>query len=177
MDLPTATKLPFEFFANQNRKFAIVGGYALLAHGIQRATFDLDLLTTVDLQERFIDFLEENGYETLHRSTGFSNHLHPNLQLGRLDIVYVDDQTATKIFQDSTVREIFPSISALVPKPGHLIAMKVRAIKNDPVRQLQDLADIQKLAHLPNVDRTEVHDYFKALDLEDLYDIVDAKSR
>jgi hypothetical protein len=48
-----------------------------------------------------------------------------------------------------------------VPKPEHLIAMKVQAIKEAPERTWQDLADIGFLLQLPGVDRGEAAGYFE----------------
>lgn len=48
-----------------------------------------------------------------------------------------------------------------VPRPEHLIAMKVVAMKNDPRRTYQDMADIQFLLQLPEVDRDSVRAQFE----------------
>jgi hypothetical protein len=48
--------------------------------------------------------------------------------------------------------------------------MKVLAIKNDPTRALQDLADIRFLLTLPGVDRQEVRSYFARHGLETRFD-------
>lgn len=47
-----------------------------------------------------------------------------------------------------------------VPRPEHLIAMTVQAMKDAPDRTLQDLADISYLLRLPGVDRLKVQGYF-----------------
>ena len=153
------------FFQESGQSYAIIGGFGLLAYGIERATFDLDFVTDRDLQDRLIQYLEAEGYETLYRSEGYSNHLHPSNDLGRIDFVYVDQDTAEKIFASARRVTILDSIEVLVPKPEHLIAMKVRALKNDPSRQVQDLQDISRLAAVPGVDTSEVRGYFEALDL------------
>jgi len=57
-----------------------------------------------------------------------------------------------------------------VPTAEHLVAMKVQAMKNDPSRQLQDLADIQYLLGLPDVDRGQVQRYFEQAGMQDWYD-------
>jgi hypothetical protein len=158
------------FFKESGHSYAIIGGFGLLAHGIERATFDLDFVTDRNLQDRLIEFLEAEGYETLYRSSGYSNHLHPSSDLGRIDFVYVDQDTAEKIFASARRVTILDSIEVLVPKPEHLIAMKVRALKNDPSRQAQDLQDISRLAAVPGVDASEVRGYFEALDLGHLFE-------
>jgi hypothetical protein len=48
--------------------------------------------------------------------------------------------------------------------------MKVQAMKNDPTRALQDLADIHFLLTLPGVDREQVKAYFVRHGLEKRFD-------
>jgi len=48
-------------------------------------------------QAAMIQFLESLGYETLHRSTGYSNHRHAEREMGSVDLVYVRDETRTAI--------------------------------------------------------------------------------
>ena len=96
------------FLESRDFSVAVIWGLGLHAHGISRATFDLELVTDQAAQDALISFLEGIGYETVHRSEGFSNHVR----------------------------------RALVPKPEHLVAMKVQAMKNDPKRAFQDMADV-----------------------------------
>jgi hypothetical protein len=70
---------------------AVIGGLGLVGHGVTRATVDLDLVTEAAAQDHLVAFLESQGYETLHRSAGYSNHLHENPERGRVDFVYLDD--------------------------------------------------------------------------------------
>lgn len=50
-------------------------------------------------------------------------------------------------------------LSVAVPKPEHLAAMKIHAMKNDPSRVFQEMADIQFLMRLPGVDREQIRHY------------------
>ena len=108
---------------------------ALHTYGYSRATNDVDLLVGRDAQDRLIAFLEKRGFETLHRSDGYSSHLHANPDLGRLDVIYVDEDTRGKMFAEA--------------RPASLAAMKIHAMKNDPSRAFQEMADIQFLMRLP----------------------------
>jgi hypothetical protein len=139
---------------------AVAGGVALAAYGNPRVTLDLDIVTEAAAQPALVSALEAAGYRTLYRSTGFSNHLHPEREWGRLDFIYVDEPTASRLF--AGVREVRgPGDRPIkVPRPEHLIAMKVQAIKNTPERSMQDLADISYLLHLSGIDRDEVRTYF-----------------
>jgi hypothetical protein len=169
VDFAAALRLVVETLEQRSVPVAVVGGLALHAFGVGRATIDVDVVTLRKAQEGLIAFLESRGYETLHRSTGYSNHLSSEPH-GRIDVVYVDEATAARLFAGATRREILPGVFALVPRAEHLIAMKVRAMANDPRRRIQDLADIQRLLELPEVDRAEARGYFERLGLEHWYD-------
>jgi hypothetical protein len=71
--------------------------------------------------------------------------------------MYVRDQTADRLFAGATALPGPGGRSMLVPKPEHLIAMKVQAMKDAPERGLQDLVDIAYLLQVDGVDRAEVH--------------------
>jgi hypothetical protein len=152
---------------------AVVGAVSLHAYGSTRQTNDLDLLTIADARNELVPFLESRGYETLHVSEGYSNHLHPDPALGRVDVVYVDATTCERIFAAARPARI-AGVSALVPKPEHLAAMKVHALKNDPSRRFRDLADVQFLAGLPGVDREEIRGYFERAGMKESWDELEA---
>ena len=48
-----------------------------------------------------------------------------------------------------------------VPRAEHLAAMKVQAMKNDPDRRLQDLADVRFLLTVSGVDLPAIRGYFE----------------
>jgi hypothetical protein len=149
----------------ENYKFAVIGGWGLSAYGVYRATLDLDFAAESGAQSPTIDYLESLGYETLHRSSGYSNHLHSENDLGRVDFVYVRGETCQKLFAAIRHKE-GPAGSMPVPRPEHLIAMKVLAMKNSPERTQQELADIRLLYTLEGIDQAEVLGYFEKHGLE-----------
>lgn len=161
MDFTKALRTLATFFEERGAPFAVIGGFGLHAYGLSRATYDLDLLTVSSVQRELVSYLETEGYETLHVSEGYSNHVHPDPAMGRLDFVYVHGDTASALFDRAATLELLPGAVCRVPRPEHLIAMKVLAMKNDPGRTLQELADIQALLRLPGVDENEVRRYFE----------------
>ena len=146
---------------SKNHPLALVGGLGLAAFGIVRATLDLDLLVPAQAQADVLDLMDELGYETLHRSSGYSNHLHRDERLGRVDFIYVRGDTSARIFAGAQLVEGPGGTQILVPRAEHLAAMKVLAMKHDPERRLQELADIRSLLHLPGVDREEIRELFE----------------
>jgi hypothetical protein len=150
--------------------YAVVGALALHAYGHSRATFDLDVVTVAAAQAELVELLRALGYETLHLSPGYSSHQHAEADWGGIDVVYVDAQTAGLLFPACPRRLKLGDREAPVPRPEHLAAMKVQAMRNDPSRLLPDLADVQYLLRLPGTDRDEVRGCFETAGLRDWYD-------
>lgn len=159
-----------EFFEREGIRFAVVGAFGLAAYGRARATADVDVATETRAQARLVAFLESLGYDTLHVSEGYSNHLHGDPCLGRVDVIYVDGDTARRLFDGCRTLLRLGERAIPVPRAEHLAAMKVHAMKNDPSRTLQELADIRFLLTLPGVDAAEVRGYFERAGLAERFD-------
>lgn len=169
MDLRHVVDTVAAFLDGRQRRYALAGALALHVYGLARATQDVDIVVERAAQSELVAFMEALGYETLHVSEGYSNHLHAALALGRVDFIYVDAATGHALF-DGCARTVTLGERAVpVPRPEHLAAMKVHAIKNDPSRALRDLADVQHLLGVPGVDRGEVRGYFERAGLVERY--------
>src|SRR5437764_14101088 len=90
------------FLSENGFRHGIAGGVALQAHGLTRATRDLDLTVEEKARTPLLPHLSSLGYELLHESPGFTNHWHPDKRWGRLDFIYVDEHTADILFGRST---------------------------------------------------------------------------
>jgi hypothetical protein len=154
-----------EFMEREGISYAVVGAFGLQAYGLGRATMDVDLAADAGARQQVLAFLESLGYETLHVSAGYSNHLHPLPAMGRVDLVYVGGESARLLFDQCTRVLDLGERHLPVPRPEHLAAMKVQAMKNDPSRTLQEMADIQFLLRLPGVDEEAIRGYFERAEL------------
>ena len=141
-------------------RWAIAGGVALAAYGHPRMTLDVDIVTERAAQSVLVPAVEAAGYKTPYVSEGFSNHRHDDPAFGRLDVIYVNAATADRLFADTRELAGPGGRPVRVPKPEHLIAMKLQAIQNAPERTWQDLADIGYLLSVDGVDRAEAQRYF-----------------
>jgi hypothetical protein len=164
------------FFEREDIRYAIAGGLAIHAWGHSRTTQDIDFVVDGNEQHRIVTFAESIGYRTLHASSGYSNHEHPDETFGRVDLLYVYGETAERVFAAAGHRLIAGDVQAPVPKPEHLIAMKVQAIKNAPRRVSIDVPDIAFLLRLPGVDHATVRDYFDRAGLLRIYDVLEKES-
>jgi hypothetical protein len=158
------------FLDRENARFALAGAFALHAYGLSRATSDVDFVAEATVRERLVTFLESLGYETLYSSSGYSNHLHPDSEMGRVDFIYVEGETANRLFDDPGTSFRLGGYALNVPRPEHLAAMKVHSMKNDPGRALQEMADIRFLLQLEGVDEGEIREYFEKAGLSEKFD-------
>jgi len=81
--------------------------------------------------------------------------------MGRIDFVYVGGETSRRLFGSTRIMPVMEGISLAVPRAEHLAAMKIQAMKNDPERTFQEMADILFLLRLPEIDEDEIRGYFE----------------
>lgn len=169
MNLRQTLETMSAFFTREEIPFLVVGALGLHGYGLSRATYDVDLMVGSAAQPRVVGYLESVGYRTLHASAGFSNHVHPEPERGRVDVLYVGGETEREVFAGAVRREVLPGLGLPVPRAEHLAAMKVHAMHNDPDRVLQEMGDIRYLMQLPDVDRDEIRQAFAKRGLLDRY--------
>lgn len=170
LNIKTIFRSLIGFFKQANIDYALVGAFALKAYGYLRATQDVDFLVRADHQDRIITHLDSLGYETIYRSEGYSNHVHPLANLGRIDFIYVKGETAEIILSGVRPLLVLDDLTLPVVRAEHLVALKVFAMKNDPDRSFREMADIQYLLTLPGLDVEEVRGYFEKYGQIEKYD-------
>lgn len=148
----------------------LAGGFALAAWGSTRATADLDLIVDETRRDEVLSRIAAEGFETLFDSEGFTNLLHPDPELGRLDLIWVEGETSRKLFAAAVQRPGPGGKAVPAPKVEHLVALKVRAIQGRATRALRDGPDLAHLLSLPGIDENEVRGYFARAGLLELYE-------
>ncbi len=168
--------LLIDFFEREGIDYALIGAFALQAYGYMRATQDVDFIVRDEDQKKIIGNLESLGFETLYSSPGYSNHVHSLPSLGRIDFVYAKGKTAEDIFTQTRNILSLGDITIPVVRPEHLVALKVFAMKNDPKRALREMADIEYLLGLAEIEMETAKKYFgKYGQMERFYDIIGKK--
>ena len=167
MDFAAELRAVQDFLGARGFRSAVIGGVALSAYGHPRMTLDLDIVTESIAQDAVVAFMESRGFTTLHRSSGYSNHRHADGRHGRVDFMYVQGRTRDLLFGALRTLPGPAGVPIAVPRPEHLIAMKVQAMKEAPDRTWQDLVDIGYLLRLPDVNGEEVRSYFTKAGLDD----------
>lgn len=111
-------------------RYAVIGGLAVQALGLSRFTRDIDLVVESSGRDAVICFAESLGYETLHASEGYSNHLHADETMGRIDFMYVTPE-------DVAALERVGAHDVLGPVE-YLAFLKAFAARHPPTREIPE---------------------------------------
>ncbi len=154
-------------FERQHIEPALIGGLALAAHNVVRATRDIDFLVNTNDGDRLHALLLRLGYHCIHRSDDAANYLRDD---EGLDVLYAHRPEALRLLREATERDIGIGHLRVINAEG-LIAFKLQGYVNDPGRS-RDLDDIRQLlqANRASLDMQEVRRYFGLFEREPLLD-------
>lgn len=146
---------------------ALIGGLALAAHKVVRATRDVDFLVDADDADRVHEMLLQLGYKCVHRSADAANYLRGD---EGLDLLFAHRPEARRLLAEAGHHDSGLGRLRVVSAEG-LIGFKLQGYVNDP-RRAQDLEDIRGLlrANAGTLDLDEVRRYFSLFGREALLD-------
>jgi len=146
---------------------ALIGGLALAAHRVVRATSHVDFLVAAGDADRVHDLLLSHGYHCIHRSQDAANYARTDEGFA---LLYAHRPIASRLLSQAPTRQT-PFGSLRIISAEGLIGFKLQALCNDPSRG-RDLDDIRQLlrANLGQLDMAEVKQYFALFEREELLD-------
>lgn len=146
---------------------ALIGGLALAAHNVVRATRDVDFLVDAGDADRLHGLLLELGYHCVHRSADAANYLRGE---DGLDLLYAHRPIARQLLAAADVRDTPMGRLRVISAEG-LVAFKLQGYVNDPTRT-RDLDDIRALlrTHDGTLDHAVLREYFQLFEREALLD-------
>jgi hypothetical protein len=146
---------------------ALIGGLALAAHHVVRATRDIDFLADAADADRLHVVLLGLGYHCIHRSEEAANYLRGD---EGIDFIYAHRPEARRLLDEAQERETGLGRLRVVSAEG-LVAFKLQALVNDPARG-RDLDDIRELLRVngASLDMQQVRGYFALFDRQRLLD-------
>lgn len=171
--LREAVKALDRWLDEQEIGHAVVGGLALAAHGVVRATRDLDLLVEASGADALHAHLTALGFETISRGEDVATYL-----LGRLRIdVLLARRAHTRAMLNRAGVLVLDGVEVHTVAVEDLIGLKLQALRNDPSRS-QDRADIAALLtrHGRTLDLERVREYAQVLGQEALLDELSQRS-
>jgi hypothetical protein len=159
MDLRKTLETACLLLSGAQIKFALIGGFALGAHGIHRATKDIDLLVDGSQKELAKKIFLKEGFKIIFES----NEVLQMVGIGYVDIVFANRPLSLEMLLEAQNGAI-KFFSAPVVTCEALIGLKIQAYKNDPSRELKDKADILDLLKAPDINRSQVKKYADLFD-------------
>lgn len=152
---------------------ALIGGLALAAHQVIRATEDVDFLVDADDADPLHEKLTGLGYTCIHRSEDAANYIRGD---EGLDLLYAHRRIARRLLARAEPRDTVMGRLRVISAEG-LIAFKLQAYVNDASR-LRDLDDMRALLrrHRATLNMAELREYFALFDRQALLDELLAQS-
>ena len=160
-------------FTARRVPYALIGGFALGALGIARATMDLDFLVSRDALPQVDDIMRRRGYRLRFRSENVSQFAADSASLGQVDFLHAFRRTSTGMLERAAEVTVFDgSLRVRTLRPDDLVGLKVQALANDPRRERRDVADIELLAerYSGGMDWERIREYFALFGRLDLYE-------
>jgi hypothetical protein len=152
-------------FSRANTQPALIGGLAVVAHSVVRATQDVDFLLEAEAADQVHDALLSLGYQCLHRSEDAANYVRGT---EGLDLLYAHRPLARRLLAQASERET-PMGSLRVVSVEGLIGFKLQGYVNDSTRT-RDLDDIRALVkiHRATIDMAQLSEYFELFNQREL---------
>lgn len=125
----------------------VIGGHAVNAYGYSRTTLDVDFLVAVESFNKWRPALESIGYVWKGQTDTFARMDPPETTPPSfpIDLMFVSGETFDKLHGDKLDLPFGDAVLP-VPKPIHLIALKLHAMKNaERFKRGKDLPDILNL--------------------------------
>lgn len=146
---------------------ALIGGVALAAHEVVRATRDVDLLVDAVDGDYIDGVLTRLDYRCVHRSEDAANYVRED---EGLDLIYARRPDSRRLLAAAEERDTALGRIRVISAEG-LIGLKLQALVNDPSR-LRDRDDILSLlrSQRGRLNMEEVGGYFTLFDRPELLD-------
>ena len=166
-DLAQQIREALSMFAHNGTAPALIGGLAVVAHQVVRATKDVDFLIEAEAADKVHDALLELGYQCLYRSEDAANYVRGT---EGLDLLYAHRPLARRLLAQASQRDT-PMGNLRVISVEGLIGFKLQGFVNDATRT-RDLDDIRALMqrHLATLNMDELREYFALFNQMDLLD-------
>ena len=168
MDLARLMGIVELVYSAAGSRWLVIGGVAMNAYGHARATYDFDVASEGNRREEILRGLQGDGFRVLNDVPSFTNLLHGDRDLGRLDLMWLDARTFDEVFSETRKVDLGPAGVVRVASPEHLVGMKVSAIAQQPTRVFRDGADLQYLLAVPGIDDNRVREFFEKAGLLEL---------
>jgi hypothetical protein len=140
-DLKTITELA----AERKLRLLLIGGYAVIAHGYQVTTLDLDFAIERNSREEWLSLMTSLGYSFFRERPAFLQFKPTSEHFRPVDLMMTSRETFQKLFDEAVETRVGDVALKAVSLTG-LVALKCHAIKHgDEARIFKDMDDVINL--------------------------------
>ena len=152
-------------FADNGTQPALIGGLAVVAHSVVRATKDVDFLVEIEAVDKVHDALLNLGYQSLYRSEDATNYTRV---AEGLNLLCAHRPLARRLLAQASERDTPVGRMRIISVEG-LIGFKLQGFVNDATRT-RDLDDIRALVKVQrtSLNMDELHEYFALFNQSEL---------
>jgi len=162
--------------ARARLRFLLAGGHAVIAHGHQRTTFDIDLIVQRMDRDAWFALAESLGYNLHAKGPTFIQFDPPDSKGMPLDVMLANQDTFAKLAATAVpVGSEFGDVKMVSLR--HLLALKCHAVKyGHPRRIVKDADDVIRLvlANRIDLDAPEIRELFLKYGTQEFYKKVKA---
>lgn len=153
----------------EKKRFLLIGGHAVNAHGYPRQTADLDILVSREDRDYWEEILKKLSYEPFQRQRVFSRWKPPTLGEWPIDLMYVARDVFEELLEKSEQHD-FGLVAVAVPSKRHLVSLKLHALsQRQGHRESKDLLDVIELFARSNLTNDQLRELCEKYDRIDLY--------
>ena len=146
MDFEKVLPLIIKEFEQKNIHYAIIGGFALGALGIMRATMDLDFLVDAQDLNKIEEVMRKFDYTCKFKTENVSQYVSDLKIFGEIDFLHAFRNISVSMLKRAKKAAIFENkykINVLCPED--IVGLKLQALVNDKSRENREYADIEML--------------------------------
>lgn len=128
-------------------EFLVIGGQAMIHHGYERLTMDVDFLSEESARGSWRMILREFGYQVDLETPAFEQFSKAEPGWPRVDIMFVNAGTWANLSERGEEK---PSgrVTVRVPSPSHMVALKLHAAsspqRTEPEKDWNDIFQLVK---------------------------------
>jgi len=178
MDFETVLKFIVTDFSKGEVRYALIGGFAMGALGIMRATVDLDFLVHRDDLNQIEQIMSTHPYRCVYKTDNVSQYVSDLNPFGQIDFIHAFRRISLSMLKRATHIPVYDGNFAIpVLAPEDIIGLKVQSSSNDPLRENLEAADIQLILehYSSTIDWERLREYFQLFGRENDYEALKKK--
>lgn len=172
MDFEKVLKLLINDFESEAINYALIGGFAMGALGIVRATMDLDFLVEYNDLQKIERIMKKYNYNCVFKTENVSQYVSDIKIFGEIDFLHAFRKISRSMLLRAKEVPIFlGEFKIKVLAPEDIIGLKLQALVNDQSRATKEYFDIEAIIEHFNreLNWSLIEEYFNLFNKKEKY--------